>query len=740
MPRVGRGGTSIMKKWGTRALASLQALFAKKRNMRVVMMTAVLTLLTITVVSLGSLSTLNARFAAEDLSKQILQQTALRVDTEINELLLIANSQSDLNHELLKAEKLDTDSFPKWAAYWLKVMKVHRQLDRLAFVKEATGEMCLVERLDREKLVVIEWRRNPITGVLEMTRDQPAHHRKQVAVQAGKEEGDPRTADWYREAKVRGRQTWSEAYAIESAGDAPWITCATPIYAQNDPKQLLGVLGVSFNLQEVCEYLKNEYRKNLENHKNGFAFAVQVGNHDHERHVIAHPNSKILLRKGRDGTRELVPIEQLNDPLVVAFLQAVPRGLAPEDAQELERMRFTYNGTTYLGGYRCLSTKKTPDWLICIVMPEDDVLGNVRNSDRIALFVGLAVYLLAILGGFFLARQVSRPLEELTRQLGALGKFEFDARPVPHSLIREVDQLATATEGMKTGLRSFRKYVPADLVRALMEAGQEAGLGGESRRVTIHFSDIANFTSLAEGLAPARLIEHLGEYLSALTEGILATGGTVDKYIGDSIMAFWGAPALNPGHAWAACTTALRNQQKLAELCRGWQAAGKPSLCTRIGLHTGEVVVGNIGSTVRMNYTVLGDAVNLASRLEGLNKHYGTQILISESTYLEVKDAVAARPVDWVSVKGRTAAVLVYELLGLKEPGAGDFAELIEVSAQALAAYRQQDWVKALDLFERVLRLRTGDSVAQVMIARCQGYQQRPPGENWDGAHRMDSK
>jgi adenylate cyclase len=335
---------------------------------------------------------------------------------------------------------------------------------------------------------------------------------------------------------------------------------------------------------------------------------------------------------------------------------------------------------------------------------------------------------------------VAQPLERLAQEAAAIGNLRLEPEPIAHSLVLEVDRLALAMEEMKTGLRSFQKYVPADLVRALMESGEEARRGGERRTVTVYFGDIVNFTGIAEQLAPEVLVEQLSEYLNALSEGIRTCGGTVDKYIGDAIMAFWGAPARDPQHALGACTAAIRNQQQLAMLRREWQSKNKPPFATRIGLNTGDVVVGNIGSEARFNYTVIGDAVNLASRLEGLNKYYGTEILISESTYREAKSAVVARPIDYVSVKGKSAAVLVYELVGLKSEVSPADVELAELHGQALARYREQDWGRAIPLFEEVLRRRAGDAPAGLLLARCHSYRSTPPGPRWDGVHHMESK
>jgi adenylate cyclase len=236
-------------------------------------------------------------------------------------------------------------------------------------------------------------------------------------------------------------------------------------------------------------------------------------------------------------------------------------------------------------------------------------------------------------------------------------------------------------------------------------------------------------------------VEHLGEYLQAMSAQVQAVGGTVDKYIGDSIMAFWGAPDPHADHALAACTAAVRNQQLLRQLREKWRGEGKPPFSARIGINTGEVVVGNIGSAARMNYTVIGDAVNLASRLEGLNKFYGTEILISESTYEEAREGIVARPLDWVSVKGKTEAVLVYELLGLKGESPGDeVEELAALFAGALAQYRRQSWTEAAGLFEKVLERKPEDAPAREMLRRCRDYQAQPPPADWDGVHRMKEK
>ena len=241
---------------------------------------------------------------------------------------------------------------------------------------------------------------------------------------------------------------------------------------------------------------------------------------------------------------------------------------------------------------------------------------------------------------------------------------------------------------------------------------------------------------------PEQLVDLLREYLNTVCNEIEAAEGTVDKYIGDGVMAFWDAPTTGsaPDQCIAACTAALRCQSALAALHKRWMADGKRPFRTRIGLHTGDVGGGNFGCDARLNYTIIGDAVNLSNRLEGLNRIYGKDILISESTYQQAGDEILARPLDYVAVKGRRLPVLVYELIDLKAEGAGSDARLISLCTRGLEFYRSRNWCAVIARFEEVLRNRSADIPATLLLRRCQAYQATPPGPDWHGVHRMDHK
>ncbi|MHB2020378.1 MAG: adenylate/guanylate cyclase domain-containing protein, partial [Candidatus Xenobia bacterium] len=379
----------------------------------------------------------------------------------------------------------------------------------------------------------------------------------------------------------------------------------------------------------------------------------------------------------------------------------------------------------------------TFDLGMVVKLDRAEALTAATTARRYVALLGLICIVGAVTLATIISKRVAGPLVHLAKEADAIGHFHLDPQPVAHSAITEVDHLAVEMEDMKTSLRSFAKYVPAEVVRQVLTSGREARIEGEHRTLSVYFSDIANFTSISEGLTPEQLVELLAEYLGTMSDQILESGGTVDKYIGDAVMAFWGAPQSLPQHALVACRTALANQRRLAQLREKWAAEGRPQIHARIGLHTGEVVVGNVGSSRRLSYTVMGDTVNLASRLESLSKYYGTSILISEKTYTDTGGEVIARPLDWVSVKGKTEGVLIYELLGLPEdPNASELQSLAERWRSALTLYRARDWEKTIAMLEETPQ----DGPGKLIIERCHHYIQEPPPELWDGVWKMTVK
>lgn len=351
--------------------------------------------------------------------------------------------------------------------------------------------------------------------------------------------------------------------------------------------------------------------------------------------------------------------------------------------------------------------------------------------------------ILICLLGFFLSsgiiillyRMITLPIKGLVIETEKIKNFELDGVIKIPAKLEELRGLVEAMDAMKIGLRSFRKYIPAELVQQLIRKGEEIDASGERQRLTIFFSDIADFSTISEKLTPNELSSQISEYLTEMTTIILKHGGTVDKYIGDSIMAFWGAPNKTLDHATQACLAAIECNTRLKILAQEWSSQGRPAFRARIGLNTGDVVVGNIGSNQRLSYTAMGDPVNLASRLEGLNKEYATSIIISQSVLNELPDEFVYRLLDIVVVKGKTEPVPIYELVSRKGDVTGLDSEFLEMFGKAVNSYLEKDWDKALFRFEKLLGLRPDDQACKIFIERCREYRDNPPGHDWAGEY-----
>jgi len=287
---------------------------------------------------------------------------------------------------------------------------------------------------------------------------------------------------------------------------------------------------------------------------------------------------------------------------------------------------------------------------------------------------------------------------------------------------------------------AFSTYLAPSVVKQLIDSPEKLVLGGEQRVITAFFSDVQGFTSISESLTPHELVELLNEFLTEMTDIILNNEGTVDKFEGDAIIAFFGAPNYLDNQAEVACKSCIEMQKRLAELRTKWKALNKPELKMRIGLCTGPAVVGNMGSKNRMDYTMMGDTVNTAARLEGVNKIYGIYTLISETTYRESGNKTMAREIDSINVVGKKEPVTIYQLLGYPEDIDERMNKTIKNYSNGLYAYRNQDWEKAGSFFKAALELTPEDGPSKVMLLRCDGYKSHPPPIEWDGSFTMKTK
>jgi adenylate cyclase len=290
---------------------------------------------------------------------------------------------------------------------------------------------------------------------------------------------------------------------------------------------------------------------------------------------------------------------------------------------------------------------------------------------------------------------------------------------------------------------SFSKFTPLEVVRHLLKTGTEAQLGVKERDVTIFFSDIAGLTTICEGTAPSDVLSLLSEYFERMVSIIVEEEGTMLEFIGDAILAIWNAPSTVEDHASRAVTATLRMQEDLEHLRSKWKEEEKPNIRIRVGLHSSKVFVGNLGSKMRMKYGVLGDGVNLASRLEELNKRYGTESMASEEVVNRegMKESYVLRPIDLVVVKGRKAPTRVYEILDRRETAGPSCRQIEAQSNEAMQAYLARDFEKAIQCLMEVRKTKGKEDLAgQVLIGRCKEYIRNPPPADWDGSEVLKDK
>ncbi|WP_027552773.1 adenylate/guanylate cyclase domain-containing protein [Bradyrhizobium sp. Cp5.3] len=381
-----------------------------------------------------------------------------------------------------------------------------------------------------------------------------------------------------------------------------------------------------------------------------------------------------------------------------------------------------------------------PGWSLATVIPEAEFLGPVETTLR-RLILGLAFgAVLAALASAVLARSViAAPLSRVVGEIRHVETFALERVRRHPSRLKEIASLSGAIAEMAAGLSAFRKFIPADLVRALLRQGVEAKPGGSIQELSVMFIDIAGFTGLSERMGD-RVVPLLSRYLDLASEVIVANGGTIDKFIGDAVMAFWGAPQPQADHALRCCRAALACRKAMEESGLA-DDLGQP-LQIRIGINSGRMLVGNIGSELRLNYTVIGDAVNVASRLEGANKSYGTQILIGEATERLARGAIVTREIESIAVYGREEGLSVHELIGIVDEGAvgSGTAGWIADYEHGLANYRARRFAAALADFEAVLKEHSHDRPAELMRDRCRQFVVAAPDAAWRPVAALTSK
>ncbi|WJR76746.1 ABC transporter substrate-binding protein [Bradyrhizobium sp. NP1] len=432
--------------------------------------------------------------------------------------------------------------------------------------------------------------------------------------------------------------------------------------------------------------------------------------------IIAYPDPKKTARV-ENGRLELTTLDTIADDNVREAYR-----LQRETNSDDFFFRSPQTGHEFSASFTRYPGSFGQPWEVIILTPTDDFVGTLKRTNRqmialIAVLSGIELLLI-----YFISRRLSQPIEGISRELRSVQDLTFSYAAPASSSIKEIKELQAAVSLFDASLRSFSSFVPLDVVRKLITTGTPLTLGVEQRFMTVLFTDLKDFSTLSEQMAPNDLLEQLSRYFEVVSQAIAEESGTVDKFIGDGIMAFWGAPAHRDDHVLRACCGALRAARRMQQLNAEWSGQGRPPLQLRIGLHCADVLVGNVGSSKRLSYTVMGDGVNVAARLEGLNKAFGTTICISDSVFNAVSSQVVARPLRQVRVKGREQEFMVFELLGMIGCGDAEIEarpsdqRLSQLTWQASEYFERRDFSEAARRYQKILEEFPDDPVAKSML------------------------
>jgi len=515
---------------------------------------------------------------------------------------------------------------------------------------------------------------------------------------------DPRERGWFKSAVASDTTAWSEPYVFVDG--AKGIT-ASRAWKPTDSGAPVGVFTVDFDLKDL-EALLNNVASKMQ------AFSI-----------IMAPDGDLICSSAHPDATALATA-------LGAWIKSDP---------DFKSTKISEDGVSHLvtikvGGIdyiTALQHVEAPSGLTCVVaamVPEKFIFSRIRRMANQMEIIGAVGMAMAVLLGWFLAYRVSQPLQALGDDLAKVGKFHLLSEKTSPSAVEEVNQLRDAADRMKSGLRSFVRYVPDDLVRQLLSSGKEAVLGGEVRRLTVFLFDIEGFTSHSERVSPAVLVHELADYFEILSRRLRQHSGTIDKFIGDGLLGFFNAPERVPNHENQACRATLIGLQEVDLRHRD---TSKIPFRTRVGLHCGDVLVGNIGTPERFAYTVLGDVVNVASRLESLNKIYGTQIIASGEIWANAGNDFEWRQLDRVAVAGRQGGMDIYELLGLKGGVDEDRLHNRKLYEEALGLYFARSFWDARRIFAQITEACPGDKAACLMMTRCDHMVSHEPAEDWNG-------
>jgi adenylate cyclase len=453
---------------------------------------------------------------------------------------------------------------------------------------------------------------------------------------------DPRVRFWYIDTMKADRALISSPYVAFTIS-APVITLSAPLRGR-----VRGVIAADLKLDDFSDFV---YTQRPGEHGTALMF-------DQAGMLLAHPDFAQFVADAmtHPSYPQLFSIKEMGDGLAASVLKAWDGG-DEYDGSIRDR------GQDFLFRLRKFKLGEQFSLNVLMIAQQDDFVKDIQKLQHVGLIIGMIAVAAFVPGVWFFGSKMSRSLKAITAQAGKLQTLAAPDRSPVGSYIKEVHELGLTVSLAQRAIWSFSHFVPKELVRRVVDNSISTELGGVRQEITVVFTDVRGFTTIAESSDPDALMHQTSRYFAALTEAFLAEAGTVDKFIGDAVMVFWNAPNSQPDHVERACRAALAGRMASEQLNAQFEAEGLQPFFTRFGIHVGEAVVGNLGSDERMNYTALGSTVNLAARLEGLNKEYGSAILASEDVYARARHHFCFKEIGSVVAKGMTKETRIYELV-----------------------------------------------------------------------------
>ncbi len=673
---------------------------------------------------------------AEDLTRSVIEATETRLSEEVDRFLEEVERDVLVTLDWMRSNDLGPSDYEYLNRFFQPLIESTPQLSSVLIARSDGSEYSILQdpadpnKWQNRVLRPTDWGDQALLRYWD-TRTGAADE------QFGNLDYDPRARPYYRVAVTSdsgGVVSWTAPYIFfvtrdpGITGGAYWVTPGST-----------DTIVVAFNLLLLD---LSSITSQASVSENGFAFALSTITTEESARLVGVPGSGTMLSTDEIRRRLLPDSSVVAKPDEVPALPAADRfepaplsravEMWSSEGRKTGAISYQIDGDRWWASFRAHDLGSHTMW-IAVAAPETDFIGDLVALVRQVGLVALLAFVAAVLLATWLAHRFARPLEALAHSSAQITRLDLRSDLPIESRLKEIKGLAEQQERMRVALDSFTRYMPVEIVRRLMERGEAARIGGQRRVITILFTDIEGFTTIAESHSAEETTEHLTDYFELILDIIRHHRGEVNQLMGDGVVAYWGAPAANPDHASHAVRAILECKAQLDKLNPQWEAEGKPGLPTRFGMATGEVVVGNVGSPSRLAYVAVGDPANLASRIEGLNKFYGTRLLVAGDTRDRTGNEFEWRQVDGVRAKGKSKVVELYEPLGYSGAVSPERLTFRDGYEAALREYRSGKFADALRHLDDIAARNKDDESVRRLRRLSEEYVRASPPDGWDG-------